>query len=56
MTDTLVCRKGAAVVRTIADPRMMATNIAVAFGVSVVLLGVVVLLLKAMGARVRLGG
>ena len=49
-TDTLVCRKSGAVVRTIGDAQMTATNIALAFLVSLLLLILLVACLKGFAA------
>lgn len=45
ISDTLLCRQDGAIVRTIGDARMTATNIGVAFGLSLLLLGLLVLVL-----------
>ena len=51
-TDKLVCKKNGGVVRTVGDLRMTTTTIAIAFGISLLLLGLLVVTLSAY-ARLR---
>lgn len=60
INDTLICRKGEAIVRRVGEAKMWATNFTVAFGMSLALMGLLVLVLlsyKRLGGRlsVRLG-